>query len=192
MADFIYSDDPLLDAVNTVISSVGSPPINSLNSITNVDAIDALRMLLKTSREVQSKGWAWNSQYGTTLTPDSVNGKVSYTRDIIKAISGSRLVNKGGFFFDLDANTDIFTTDLSFTELVREFNFEDLPEAAREYITAKTSRDFQRIKVGSPESDQPLAIREMEALAALNALEIEMGNYNLYDNNETVSSNQAR
>lgn len=192
MPDYIFSHDPVLEAVNEIISSVGSPPINSLNQLTNVDAIDALRMLMKTSRQVQSQGHAWNTQFNATFSPDTTTRKIVYTKDIISLISGTRLINKGGYFFDLDANTDRFNGPITVTELVREFKFEDLPEAVQDYITVKTSRDFQRIKVTSPEVDQALAQREAEALMRFNALEIDMGNYNLYENNQTVSSNQSR
>ena len=192
MAEYIFSQDPMLEAVNEIISSVGSPPINSLSNITNADGIDALRMLNKTSRRIQSTGWEWNRQDSVTFIPDALTNKIAYPNDIIKAVSTSRLIRKDGYFFDLDANTDRFTSSITVTELVRELAFNDLPEAARDYITAVTTRDFQRIKVGSGEVDQAIAQREAEALVRLNALEIDMGQFNLYENNETVSSNQAR
>ena len=192
MADYIFSQDPTLEAVNEIISSVGSPPINSLSNITNVDGIDALRMLNKTSRRIQSIGWEWNRQDNVTFIPDALTNKIAYPNDIIKAVAANRLIRKDGYFFDLDANTDRFTSSITITELVRELDFNDLPEAARDYITAVTARDFQRIKVGSGEVDQAIAQREAEALVRLNALEIDMGQFNLYENNETVSSNQAR
>ena len=192
MAEYIFSQDPMLEAVNEIISSVGSPPINSLSNITNVDGIDALRMLNKTSRRIQSTGWEWNRQDSVTFLPDTTTGKIAYPNDIIKAVATNRLIRKDGYFFDLDANTDRFTSSITITELVREIAFNDLPEAARDYITAVTTRDFQRIKVGSVEADQAIAQREAEALVRLNALEIDMGQFNLYENNETISSNQAR
>jgi hypothetical protein len=192
MSDYIFSHDPVLDAVNEIISSVGSPPINSLTQLTNADAIDALRMLMRTSRQVQAQGWVFNLQFGEVFTPDAITGKIVYTTDIISMISSNRIINKGGFFYDLDLNTDIFTSPITISEIIREFKFEDLPDVARDYITAKTSRDFQRIKVTSVEMDQSLAIREAETLMRLNALEIDMGGYNLYENNSTVSSNQSR
>lgn len=192
MAEYIFSQDPTLEAVNEIISSVGSPPINSLSNITNVDGIDALRMLNKTSRRIQSTGWEWNRQDNVTFIPDALTNKIAYPNDIIKTIATNRLIRKDGYFFDLDANTDRFTSSITITELVRELDFNDLPEAARDYITAVTARDFQRIKVGSVEADQSLAQREAEAFVRLNALEIDMGQFNLYENNETVSSNQAR
>ena len=192
MADYIFSQDPTLEAVNEIISSVGSPPINSLSNITNVDGIDALRILNKTSRRIQSTGWEWNRQDNVTFLSDTLTRKVVYPNDIIKAVAPNRLIRREGYFFDLDANTDRFPTGVTITELVREIAFNDLPEAARDYITMVAARDFQRIKVGSVEVDQALAQREAEALVRLNALEIDMGQFNLYENNETVSSNQAR
>ena len=191
MADYIYSNDPTLDAVNTIISSVGSPPINSLTELTNVDAIDALRMLSKVSRDIQAQGWAWNLQENVTLTPDT-SKKIVYTKDILRVIASGRYINRGGYFFDLDNNTDRFNSSIVLTELVREYPFEDLPEPVRNYITAVTARNFQNVKLTSPEMDQVLAQREQEALIKFNKLEIEMGQYNLYDNNETVSGNQSR
>lgn len=50
-----------LDAVNEMLGVIGEPPVNTLEVIENVDVANALRILHKTSRYVQSKGWAWNT-----------------------------------------------------------------------------------------------------------------------------------
>ena len=47
-----------LDAVNEMLGVIGEPPVNTLEVIENVDVANALRILHKTSRYVQSKGWA--------------------------------------------------------------------------------------------------------------------------------------
>lgn len=65
-----------LDAVNSIIGTIGEAPINSLEELTDVDAINALRILRNISRQEQSRGWTFNKTPHFTLNPD-VDTKLS-------------------------------------------------------------------------------------------------------------------
>ena len=91
-----------LDAVNEILSSVGSSPVNSLEDDLNVDVLNAKRILSAVSTEVQSRGYRFNTLKNVYLTPDSDTGLVPFAHDYIRVFSlGYKLVNRSGYFFDL-------------------------------------------------------------------------------------------
>jgi hypothetical protein len=59
-----------LEAINTMLSTIGEPPVNSLSS-QRADSLIAVQILNEVSREVQSYGWHFNIEYKVRMTPDS-------------------------------------------------------------------------------------------------------------------------
>ena len=55
-----------LEAVNTILSTIGEAPINSLTGALPVDATVAKNVLSEIAREVQSAGWHFNTHYKFT------------------------------------------------------------------------------------------------------------------------------
>lgn len=91
-----------LDAVNEILSSVGSSPVNSLEDDLNVDVLNAKRILSAVSTEVQSRGYRFNTLNNVYLTPDSDTGLVPFAHDYIRVFSsGYKLVNRSGYFSTL-------------------------------------------------------------------------------------------
>ena len=62
-----------LEAVNTILSTIGEAPLNSLSGSLPVDGTMAKNVLSEISREVQSAGWHFNTHYKSTLTRDTNN-----------------------------------------------------------------------------------------------------------------------
>ena len=52
-----------LEAVNTLLHTIGEAPVNSLTGTLPIDATLANNTLSEVSREVQSAGWHWNTFY---------------------------------------------------------------------------------------------------------------------------------
>lgn len=91
-----------LDAVNEILSSVGSSPVNSLEDDLNVDVLNAKRILSAVSTEVQSRGYRFNTLNNIYLTPDADTGLVPFAHDYIRVFtSGYKLVNRSGYFSTL-------------------------------------------------------------------------------------------
>ena len=72
-----------LEAVNTILSSVGEPPINSLTGQQNADATIARNILSEISREVQTQGWHFNTLYDQALSPDS-SGYIYLADEVVR------------------------------------------------------------------------------------------------------------
>ena len=49
-----------LDAINQMLSAIGSDPVTILEDSTDIDVINAHRILLDVSRHVQRQGWDFN------------------------------------------------------------------------------------------------------------------------------------
>lgn len=182
-----------LDAVNEILSSVGSSPVNSLEDDLNVDVLNAKRILKATSIEIQSRGYKFNTLNNVYLQPDSDTGLVPYARNYIRVFStGYKLVDRSGYFFDLETDTNEFPTGLTITELVKELPFEELPVVFRKYITVRAARVFQMRYLTSGDIDNHLQIEEASSYADIVDYELMTGNYNVFNDDQYISQQIQR
>ena len=72
-----------LEAVNTILSTIGEAPLNSLTGTLPVDGTTAKNVLDEICREVQSMGWHWNSHYKVDLSRDTDN-KIPIGTDVLR------------------------------------------------------------------------------------------------------------
>lgn len=182
-----------LDAVNEILSSVGSSPVNSLEDDLNVDVLNAKRILSAVSTEVQSRGYRFNTLNNIYLTPDSDTGLVPFAHDYTRVFSsGYKLVNRSGYFFDLETDTNEFPEGLTVTELVKKLPFEELPVVFRKYITVKAARTFQVKYLTSADIDASLQYEEATAYADIVDYDLMSGEYNIYSGDSFISQQIQR
>lgn len=182
-----------LDAVNEILSSVGSSPVNSLEDDLNVDVLNAKRILKATSIEIQSRGYVFNTLNNVYLSPDSDTGLVPYARDYIRVFTtGYKLVDRSGYFFDLVSSTNEFPEGLTVGELVKELPFEELPVIFRKYITVRAARAFQMRYLTSGDIDAHLQLEESAAYADVVDYELMTGNYNVLNDDQFISQQIQR
>lgn len=182
-----------LDAVNEILSSVGSSPVNSLEDDLNVDVLNAKRILKATSIEIQSRGYVFNTLNNVYLSPDSDTGLVPYARDYIRVFTtGYKLVDRSGYFFDLASSTNEFPEGLTVGELVKELPFEELPVIFRKYITVRAARVFQMRYLTSGDIDAHLQLEESAAYADIVDYELMTGNYNVFNDDQYISQQIQR
>ena len=64
-----------LEAVNSMLGHIGEAPVDSIATPSSlpISASTALTILDEVSREVQSDGWHFNTEYDVTLSPDAGN-----------------------------------------------------------------------------------------------------------------------
>lgn len=182
-----------LDAVNEILSSVGSSPVNSLEDDLNVDVLNAKRILKATSIEIQSRGYVFNTLNNVYLAPDSDTGLVPYARDYIRVFTtGYKLVDRSGYFFDLVSSTNEFPEGLTVGELVKELPFEELPVIFRKYITVRAARVFQMRYLTSSDINAHLQLEESAAYADIVDYELMTGNYNVFNDDQYISQQIQR
>lgn len=177
-----------LDAVNEILSAVGSSPVNSLEDELNVDVLNAVRILDSVSKEVQSRGWDFNIEDSVALLPDDDTNLVPCPNNYLRFVSsGYKLIRRSGYFFDILSQTNEFPEGLTLDTLVRGLDFEELPEVFRKFITCRAARIFQMRYLTSDDLNKHLMTEESSAYADIIDYDLTTGNYNILNDDQYIS-----
>jgi len=182
-----------LEAVNSMLSTIGESPVNSLTSGL-VDAETAETILNEVSRSVQAHGWNFNSEPDYTVAADT-GGNVVLPTEILRADLANSVtkyrstkqeyVQRGNKMYDKIKHSFNIGTPLKL-DVVVLLDFEVCPEVARRYVTVKAARIFQERVVGSDSLSAMNRNDEQEALFALREMEGDNGDYNIFDDYGTT------
>lgn len=172
-----------LEAVNAIIGTLGESPINTLEELHNVDAINALRCLRQVSRTEQARGWSFNIIPEYTLNPD-INNKIHWNEMYlsIKSTNNEKLIKAGDYIKNLNTNSTIFTAPVV-TEVILHVPFEELPEPMRSYIVAKASFVFQNYYFGDGLLTDVISQQVSDAWQHLMDYEMDNNDYSMLNNN---------
>ena len=163
-----------LDAVNALLTAVGEYPItNLLDDV--AEAQIAVSVLDEVSREVQSRGWSWNTRRKATLALNTDNEIVvpnNVTRvDPVDTygnpVASLRYTIRGGKLYDMINFTSTFE-DAVCVDMVYLWDFDDLPEEARRFITLDSQQRYMNRVVGA---DADMAQVQSQATRAWVALQ---------------------
>lgn len=171
-----------LDAVNDMLGAIGEPAVLQLDD-GNADVSNAVRILTRVNRMVQSKGWNFNINESAELVPDLQDNRIRYLASYLRVMttgSASFYQNVGGYLYDLSTQSTTFTSSV-IVELIELKPFSEMPTVFRDYIVAKASREFNAKFFGSAESEVFLSEQERELYIAINEYELDTGRYNLMD-----------
>lgn len=178
-----------LVAVNTMLIGIGEAPVNTLNSGLQEAEIAGI-MLDNISREVQSKGWAFNTDLRYSLPTNTDNEIVVpfnclyVDTRLIRRDYDKDVILRDGKLYDRTQNTFTFTEAVE-VDLVYLLDFETIPETARNYITLRAGRKFQENILGSPTITQLQSRDELDALLTLKDAETQSADYNIFDSYDT-------
>lgn len=171
-----------LEAVNIVLSNVGQAPVTSLDS-QNPSVKLAEGMVDEVSHSVQSEGWVFNTEQDYPFNPD-VNGNITIPGNVlsIDSVSWSSIepVVRDGKLYDKRSHSYVFDGTL-YADVVWYFNFEDLPEVFKQYITVRAANLFAARAVGSTEVIKYSEREEAAARAAIIEYETNQGDYNVFN-----------
>lgn len=181
-----------LDAVNEILSVVGEAPINTLENLQNIDAINALRLLDNVSRKIQAKGWSFNTIPEYTLNPDAQTKRIRWTDNFLylRGLGGENLVKYGEYLKDLAADKTEFDGPLV-VEAVLLLDLGEMPVPMRSYIVTATAHAFAVRFFGSPDLVGATSEDVSDALITLNEFEIDRGRYNAL-NNQSINALRKR
>lgn len=180
-----------LEAINTILSVIGESPISSTSEISSVaDAVTAQSILSEVSRQVQTKGWHFNSDKQITLSPDAYSGEITVPPNCLRVDTSGNdrdvdVVHRGTRLYDRIKHTYKIDKPLV-VDMIVLLPFTELPQSARHYITIKAARIFQSRTVGSEALYQFTALDEKDALVDLKKAEGITGDYNILTGNPTV------
>ena len=176
-----------LEAVNTILSTIGEAPLSTLTGSLPVDGTTAKNILNEISREVQSAGWHFNSHYKVDLTRDS-NNKVTVGTDVLRVQlnrkydkSSYDVVQRGSYLYNLAKNSETFDQDFTDNSIVYLLDFSKLPEPARRYITIRAARVFHDRTLGANTLHKFSSEDEARSLAVMKHDEANTADHSIFD-----------
>lgn len=140
-----------VEAINEMLGTIGEAPISDPEGSYSVDVSIARDTLRAVSREVQTRGWWFNEDSDYTFTLDA-EGRCVLPNSVLSirpSRGGSLLVMRRGRVWDRSTNSDTFDAAPTAGSVIWFFDFEDLPESARRYISIRAARLFQTKVLGS-------------------------------------------
>jgi len=146
-----------LQAINQMLSGIGQAPVVSLD-ISNPEIALAESILDAVNREVQGEGWHFNTEVNYPFTAD-VNGQIFVPVNVLQ-LSDNKYSNtqkyqtvlRDGKLYDKIGHTYTFTANSTVKcDVVWLFDFEDLPQVFKDYITQRSARVFAGRALGSQE-----------------------------------------
>ena len=170
-----------LAAVNTIISNVGQAPVTGLD--TGNPLVEMAEQILdEVPRAVLAEGWEHNTEYGYPFTP-AADGTITVPSNIL-AIDGPggtgvQTVIRQGKLYDRVEHSYTFTGKQTL-DVTWLFDFEDLPEAFKNYITIRAANVFAGRSVGSQEAVNFGQREETIARATLLEYDTQQGNYSIF------------
>lgn len=163
-----------LDAVNSLLTAVGEYPITNIEADIAESQI-AVQTLDEVSRELQSRGWSWNTRLKATLTPD-VNNEINIPQNVTRVDvvdtygwndRTKRYTIRENKLYNMIDFTSTFEDSVT-VDMVYLWDFEDLPEEARRFITLDAKHRYMNRVVGA---DSEMAQVQQQATRAFIALE---------------------
>jgi hypothetical protein len=192
----MLADTPttVLEAVNQIIATIGEPPVNSVEDNGVIDAVMALQALSAVNRAVQLRGWHWNTEENYPIAASFPEGELRLPKNTLRvdttgADADLDLVARGQRLYDRKNHTFQIGRSVK-VEIVLLLPFEELPEAARTYITIKAARRFSEGQVGSELLSNFSLRDEQMALFALEDAEGDTADYNILNNSFIVGVTQ--
>lgn len=169
-----------LGAINEMLSSIGEPPVSTLDGEANVDVANARRILFTVNREVQAQGWTFNIEQNVELIPDTFTKLIPYDLDVLNMRSSTTstpYVNIGGFVYDRLTKQDRFEGPI-YADIIRMRGLDEMPECFKRLIVVRASLRFATRFFGDPSIVQALQMEEKESYRQCNEYEHDYGNYN--------------
>jgi hypothetical protein len=174
-----------LPAVNQILASCGQAPATTLDQ-TNPDVAIAYETLLEVSREIQAEGWTFNKESHYQFTPD-VNNEILIPNNVLQldltensANATKDVVRRNGKLYDRENHTYKFTNGAVDCEVLWLFDWVDLPQPIKDYITARAATVTSSRIIGDNAQYQMLQQKESYMRAMAMEYECNQGDYTFY------------
>ena len=189
MATTTIDTETELSAVNSILGAIGQTPLTSLN-FENPEVGFVYNLLRDANIDVQNEGWHFNTEKHVDYIPDATTNKIAIGDDVLKldVTNGWThrqydVVKRNGYLYDKYDHTDLWDDlpdDGISLDVVKLYNYEDIPSVFKRYIIYRASRMAATQLVGNPELTQLLAQQENLARAACMEYECNQGNPSMF------------
>lgn len=177
-----------LEAVNSMLGVIGESPVNTLGGTSvPVSVVTAENLLDEVTREIQSDGWHFNTEYDYEVVRDASTNKFVLPSNTLKIDTEAGkytdidVVQRGVSLYDRKNHTDVFTQDLKVI-ITFQLDFTEMPEQFRYYVLVRASRKFANRFLGSQEIEAFTLRDEIEAKARAIESDSENADRTIFDN----------
>ena len=191
MAQISYGVSTELDAVNSILMSVGETPVNTL-TVQSPEVAIAQKTLRQVCREIQAEGWLYNTENEYPIDTDSNNQVVVPNNvlqldlsiyhhgkdyDVVRRSDNGiqKVYDKKGHTFTFENCNKLYF------DMIWMIDFEDLPQVFKDYITVRASRIASNRMVNSQPSARLLEADEAALRAAAVEYENRQGDHNIFN-----------
>jgi len=190
MAQISYGVSTELDAVNSILMSVGETPVNTL-TVQSPEVAIAQKTLRQVCREIQAEGWSYNTenQYPIDLDTNNQciipNNILQLDLNIFEHGKDYDVVRRSdnGIMKVYDKKNHSFTFENCsklYFDIIWMLDFEDLPQVFKDYITTRASRIASNRMINSQPSAKLLESDEAAARAAAVQYEMQQSDHNIF------------
>ena len=191
MAQISYGVSTELDAVNSILMSVGETPVNTL-TVQSPEVAIAQKTLRQVCREIQAEGWSYNTENEYPIDLDTNNQCIIPNNvlqldlnifqhgkdyDVVRRSDNGvmKVYDKKGHTFTFENCSKLYF------DIVWMVDFEDLPQAFKDYITTRASRIASNRMVNSAPSAKLLETDEAAARALAVEYEMKQSDHNIFN-----------
>ena len=165
-----------------MLSNIGQAPSTTLDS-TNPQVNLAELILEQVSSDVQSEGWVFNTEKNYPFTPDDKTGEIAIPTNVLQidqpwgtdysvVIRQNKLYDKLAHSYKWDK--------VQYLNVLWLFDFDELPEAAKQYVMTRAANLFAMRATGSTEIARYSEREEANARATLMEYETQQGDYSIF------------
>ena len=194
MATPAYATSTELDAVNSILMSVGESPVNTLNTQSPEVAI-AQKTLQQVTREVLAEGWVFNTENEVKFTVDA-DDQVPLSDAVLQVdtnrfyhLDTYNVIRKDGKLYDRYEHKNTFPDETTmYLDVVWMYAFEDIPQSFRDYITTRAIRKASLRMVNDLETNKALEQDEVQARSLALEYDSRQADYNVFNDNRFKQS----
>lgn len=180
-----------LDAVNTMLNCINEAPVSSLEATGLADVAVAKQVLSEVSREVQTRGYYFNTEHEYPLNRN-INNEIVLPQNAVNVVVsakryyGYEVVQRGNKLYWRNEHTFVFDRNLT-GSIVFLLEFDQLPQDVRNYIMIRAARRFQARQLGSDTKHKFSEMDEVMAGACMKAYECNAPGTNMLNSSWSVA-----
>jgi len=190
MATPSYATSTELDAVNSILMSVGESPVNTLDT-QSPEVVIAQSTLRQVCREIQSEGWSYNTEYEYPFTLNSQKEVIipptvlQLDVNRYKHQDNYDVVRREGKLYDRYNHSFKFEgIEILYCDVVWFYEFADIPQAFRDYITARAARIAAGRMVSDTDTVRILQADEQTLRALAIEYDARQSDYNVFNSSD--------
>ena len=171
-----------LEALNMLLRLIGSSPVNDITT-PHPDVSNARTTLDRVRKQAQRRGWWYNIDYGTKLTPNA-SKEVIIPKELTSVVACNRnYIKRGNKLYNKDDNTFQFTeTTVDIHRTIRLLDWDDMPDCVQYYCAYLAASEFVRDELEDPQKQLELQQSAGLQMLDIKKQDLEEGQYNVFQN----------